>query len=165
LEEDVQTDWVRMFHPRADLGAQQAEDERAVKMEEMTLERTGQRPLAFEGEEITSASSRIVAGKECHRWHQVNVYKTKGGKVVVAVAYRTCWKGELEYQDAVVLDGVDEAATFMENYIPPNTGTVGYPPVPQFAERQARLLADLDRAWKELVGEVTTKIGAVERIV
>jgi len=128
------------------------------------LNRTGQRPLEFEGREVASASGKWMAGRERNRWHEIVVYEA-GGKYVVAVEYHTQWDGESAHRDAGVFGSVDEVATYLEEYIFPNVATIGYPPTPVYGERQARLLADLEAARKTLVTEILAKLpGAAEKI-
>jgi hypothetical protein len=130
----------------------------------MKVQRTGSRPLEFDGEELAQESGRILNGKERNRWHVITVWKTTSGKFVVGVQYHTQWEGESDWRDAMIFDDLNQSATFLEEYIFPNIASIGYPPAPTYAERQARMMADLDSAWKTLVGKVLDQLGATEKI-
>jgi hypothetical protein len=130
----------------------------------MTAQRTGQRPLSFVGESLASASSQHHAGKERNRWHEITVWETSAGKFVVGVSYHTQWEGESNYDDGVVFDTKDQAATLLEEYIFPNIASIGYPPVPAYGERQARLMADLEESFRHAAGEVIREMGCVEEV-
>lgn len=128
------------------------------------VQRTGQRPLSFDGESLATESSRIHAGKTRNRWHEIEVWKTTAGKFVVAVSYRTQWEGESSYDDGLAFDTKEQVATLLEEYIFPNIATIGYPPTPAYGERQAKLLAELEEAFKNRVGAVSDALGVVEEV-
>lgn len=129
-----------------------------------TVQRTGQRPLSFDGESLASSSSRHHAGKERNRWHEITVWTTSTSKVVVSVAYHTQWEGESGYDDGTVFDTKEQAATLLEEYIFPNIASIGYPPAAAYGERQARLMADLEEAFRHAAGEVIRDMGCVEEV-
>jgi hypothetical protein len=129
-----------------------------------TVSRTGQRPLSFDGESLATANSRHHAGKERNRWHEIEVWKTESGKFVCSVRYHTQWEGESAYDDAIIFDSKEQVAILLEEYIFPNIGTIGYPASPTYAEKQARMMAELEAAFKEAAGEVLGKLGCVEEV-
>jgi len=128
------------------------------------IERTGQRPLEFEGEQLAEVSTRNHAGKERNRWHELAVWKTASGKFVAAVSYHTQWEGEAGYDDAVVFESLDQVAILFEEYIFPNIGAIGFPASPTYADRQARLMADLEQAFKHAAGRLLAKLGVSEKV-
>ena len=130
----------------------------------MKIERTGQRSLEFEGEQLAETSTKNHAGKERNRWHELSVWKTQSGKFVAAVSYRTQWEGEAGYDDALVFDSLEQVATLFEEYIFPNIGSIGYPPSTTYADRQARLMADLEQAFRHAAGSLLAKLGVSERV-
>lgn len=130
----------------------------------MKVKRTGQRPLAFNGTLLASASSRNYAGKERNRWHEIQVHRTDSNKLVVAVCYRTQWKGEADYDDAVVFDSLEPVAKFLENYVSPNLSHIGYPARPEFSERQARLLADVMEGFQHAAGAVLDQLDCAKPV-
>ena len=130
----------------------------------ITIQRTGQRPLTFDGTLLAEADSQSHDGPLQNRWHEAAVYQTTGGKYVVQICYRTKWQGEHDHDDALAFATKEEAATLLEEYIFPNLGTIGYPAHGSYQDKQARLLAELDAAWKLLVTHLLTSIGATENV-
>ena len=141
-------------------------------MEQIKGPRTGEAPLAFEGELLAEASGRLVGGKGRNRWHGVEVYRTAGGKYVLAIAYRTQWQGEQDHREAVVLGSLDEAAEQLRATVP-TLHLEGYRTLlanvspgreSPYRARQADLEAQLTRDWQHLAAEVLETIGVEERI-
>jgi hypothetical protein len=135
-----------------------------TEMQEYRLRRDGDAPLVFRGEQIATADTREVQGDGQNRWHEVEIYRTAGGRHVVAIEYHTQWQGERDTREAHAL-GPDlaEVAECLRTTIPIPVG-IGYPPMPQYADRQARMEASLRTRWEALVGELLEEIGASERI-
>ncbi len=128
------------------------------------IERTGQRPLEFEGDKLAEATTKNHAGKERNRWHEITIWKTKSGKYVAAIAYKTRWEGEADYDDAVVFDSTDQVSTLLEEYIFPNVGTIGFPASPTYTERQGRLMSELEQAFRHAAGQVIGQLGVSEKV-
>lgn len=63
-------------------------------MTTITLFRDDEKHLRFVGEVIAEASSRSHEGPTQSRWTELALYRTAGGKLVVARIRRTCWQGE-----------------------------------------------------------------------
>lgn len=61
-----------------------------------TLRRTGQAPLRFQGELLAEADGEYESGRDFNRWHELTVYRTRGGKYVLRIAYRSAHQGELD---------------------------------------------------------------------
>lgn len=80
-----------------------------------TIERTGMRPLSFEGERIFYTNNR---NHNSTRWTYLDVYQTQGGKIVVAVDYISQWEGEKSTTNAHVFSSKEEALSFVENEEP-----------------------------------------------
>jgi len=77
-------------------------------MEKLRLHRDGMKDLVFQGELLGSSSTRWIGSQEQTRWNEYELYKTKGGKYVLAKIYKTCWQGEVGSEEAEVytLDGL-----------------------------------------------------------
>jgi hypothetical protein len=60
---------------------------------EIKLNRTGERAIAFMGEEIAIASTRDTSEETKTRWHTVRVFETDHG-YNVGLAFVTLWEGE-----------------------------------------------------------------------
>jgi len=84
-------------------------------MEELTLKRTGRRPLAFAGEILAEASTRL---RDSTRWTTAKIFRTKGGKTVAGIAHMTCWQGEHDTYVAEAFDDDDGAITYVEANAP-----------------------------------------------
>jgi hypothetical protein len=118
-----------------------------------TLRRSGQPALRFQGELLAESDGAWHAGREQNRYHELAVYRTAGGKYVVAVGYRTRWQGETDHDSAEIVDAPTNVAGVLRDYDP--TGHVGgFPAGPAYAEKQARLLADLRRRYDDQVSDV-----------
>lgn len=128
-----------------------------------TLRRTGQRPLAFQGELLAQASGKWQLHREHNRWHEIQVYETAGGKYIVAIAYRTIWEGEADHSYAEVCDEPTKVADVLREYDPIKF-VVGYPAGSAYAERQARLIQDIQLRYDTLVSEVLSDERFAERI-
>lgn len=120
--------------------------------ETVTLRRSGQPPLRFRGELLAESDGERQAGKEHNRWHELAVYRTAGGQFVVRIAYRTRWEGELDRDAAEVTDAPGVAAALRD--YDPAAPVEGYPVGDAYAERQARLLADVRRRYEEQVSRI-----------
>jgi hypothetical protein len=134
-------------------------------MESITVPRTGDLPLAFEGQVIASAGSRLVRGQERNRWHEIELYRTAGGKFVAAIHCRTIWQGEQDHDCAAVLDGPPGIAEYLRTWIPASV-IRGYPPGVGYEEKQQRMLATVEADYQSLISEVLAAAGPefVERV-
>ena len=121
--------------------------------EERTLPRSGEAPLRFRGVLLAESDGERQSGKEQTRWHELAVYRTVGGKFVVRIAYRTRWQGELDHDDAAIVDRADKVAAALREY-DPTAHVGGFPPHASYAERQAWLLADIRRRYEEQTSEI-----------
>ena len=120
--------------------------------ETITLPRSGQPPLRFRGELLAESCGERQAGREQTRWHELAVYRTAGGVFVVRVAYLTRWEGELDRDEATVTDAAG-VGKVLRDY-DPTSPVQGYPPGGAYAERQARLCADVRRRYEEQVSSL-----------
>ena len=108
---------------------------------------------------------QIHAGKEQNRWHELAIYRTAGGKWVGYVRYCTQWQRE---------DGHDFATWCAEaadlvvelKYYNPTEHVKGFPVGGQYAEKQARLTADLRECYEhrlaELLGDIDEAVEMIE---
>lgn len=125
------------------------------------LRRTGQSDLEFEGALMARVTSR--GDEEQPRWYEAAVYRRAQDGYVLAFMYRTKWKGELDYDDAMPFERLEDLKTMVRT-IDPVGRVQGFPPGPQFAEKQARLLASLRQRWEALVSELLAQLRIVDRI-
>ncbi len=135
-----------------------------TEQQEHTIRRDGDAPLAFRGERISTTNTREHQGDGQNRWHEVTICRTAGGRYVVAIEYHTQWQGEADrYEAHAVGTDLADVAECLRTTIPVPEG-IGYPPSPNFADRQARMEASLRRRWEAMVGQILEEIGAAERI-
>ena len=119
----------------------------------ITLDRTGQAPLRFEGELLAESDGRIAAGRDHNRWHAIRIFRTAGGAYVVAVGYRTQWRGELDHDWVEAREAPADLADALR-YYDPEGHVLGYPPGEQYAEKQAWLRADLRTRYEHQVSAI-----------
>lgn len=123
------------------------------------LDRTGQPPLAFVGEFIAGAYGEDLLDerRKNPRWHDLELYRTQGGRYVLHVRYRTEWKDEVGYDEVAVVEGPGDVVAVLKNW-EPTACVAGYPPGPTFERRQERLLAEVrarfDRCVSDLFGQL-----------
>lgn len=123
-----------------------------------TLSRTGDRLLRFEGEMIAEVSSRRADKPNDNRWHEIRLYRTRGGQYVLAITFRTRWQDEQERLYAIVCNSPDEVRNKLTDYTPVPDG-IGYPDGPAYREKQARLMTNLTIRYKALVTELFEGLG------
>lgn len=127
-------------------------------MESIELKRTGLRPLVFEGESLAEADGFRRGNNEPTRWHEIAVYRTEGGRYLVSITFRSRWAGEdSQYFVGDAGDGGDIEA-ILRQYNPSPPG-IGFPPGSAYADRQARVEADLRRRYESLVTELFAALG------
>jgi hypothetical protein len=122
-------------------------------VEIITLTRSGQPPLRFRGELLAESDGQRQANREHNRYHTVRIWRTVAGRYLLCIAYHTHFQGELDWQDAVALD-TPGAVTDMLVGHEPCANLRGYPPGPDFAERQARLETDIRSRWEAQVSDL-----------
>ncbi len=84
-------------------------------MEQTKLKRSGQRPLAFTGEQLLATDDKTLNST---RWTKVSVHKTKAGRFVVGVGHMTCWQGESDSYKAEAFDSLDDVISYIEENAP-----------------------------------------------
>lgn len=122
----------------------------------ITLKRTGDRALSFDGEILATASTRGEKSA-ANRWHEVAVYETKGGAIVVAIQYRTQWEGEVSHDYAEQVATVEAAVTALRGY-DPCAYLLGYPLGEHYAQKQERLRAELRLRYEHAISEVLSAL-------
>ena len=131
---------------------------------QISVTRTGLAHLTFHGEKLASVVGARQGGQERDRWHEIAVWRTTSGQLVVGITYRTRWQGELSHDAAVVCATALDVVRSLHDY-DPVAHVVGYPPDAVHAGRQARLLADLRLRYQVLVSQVLAVLPeAAERV-
>lgn len=120
-------------------------------MDTFTLTRTGDAPLQFAGDLIASAGG---AGHNRNRWHTLTLYRRADApdQYVLQIAYGSQWAGELEH--TLVESGTMAHLRDTLRGYDPTAHLLGYPPGPQYAEKQARVARELRLAYQHAVSEL-----------
>jgi hypothetical protein len=84
-------------------------------MNAVKLSRSGKRPLAFNGEQIATATTK---DHNSTRWTNIEVYETDQGMWIVGIANITCWQGERDSFSAEVFRDLDKAMSHIEETVP-----------------------------------------------
>jgi hypothetical protein len=136
-------------------------------MADIIVDRSGDRPLAFQGKEWSNASSCMDVKPGSVRWHEITVYKLEreAGGYVVAVSYRTEWDTETDHNAAKVCANAEEVATYLREYDPlawfigPPEGAASNPEEQcTRRERRDRLSRDLKLRYEDVVSEALEKL-------
>lgn len=130
-------------------------------MTSYTLARTGDAPLTFEGEHLAGISIERISGRNRNRWHEIDLYRTRAGRYVLTIAYRTLWQGEHDTRRAIPCDtpgGVREELRAFD----PLADVGGYPPGDAYRDKQERLERTIRLDWAEGVRELFAALDAAE---
>lgn len=121
-------------------------------MTKFVLEITGESPYDFDGEILYSGNNLFQKGKEQNRFHSIDIYKSEdeeGLFFVIYICYKTLWKGEQNHYFEAEVDTEQDLVKVLDTYNP-IAYLLGYPPGPQFAEKQSRLKKSLTTNWLDL---------------
>jgi hypothetical protein len=132
--------------------------------EEVRLERTGKAALRFRGELVAEASSHFAPGRqERTRWHELRLYRTDGGRHILAIGYQTRWQGEHAHSEAeaVRLSALGE---YLDTHNP-LASLVGYPSRPEYDDRQAQLEQQLAADFAVVCGELLAAIPEADECI
>lgn len=139
-------------------------------MPNYTFPRTGRTALSCSGEIVARATSQAPGEQRrnqsylSQRWHELTLVRTERG-YVLAIAYRHApdWSREVEHDHAEFCEDESAVPPALEAY-DPIEHVHGYPPGAQFAERQQRLLSDLQRGYYSACGRLLAEAGIAERV-
>jgi hypothetical protein len=123
-------------------------------MSEYTLSRTGGVPLKFSGEQLAEVDGYRLRGREQTHWHELTLYRTAAGALVLAISYRTRWEGGIEADEAHILPA-GEIQEFLRDYDPAKHLQM-FPPGHE--DRQARQVDDIRRRFAVQVTELLTAV-------
>jgi hypothetical protein len=114
------------------------------------LERTGQRPLKFEGQMLATADG---AGPDHNRWNELGLYTTERGAWLLYIQFHTQRPGELGHSEVIECEDLAAVEAELLAYDPCDH-VRGFPAYPQFAERQKALFFDVRSRYQALVSEL-----------
>ena len=126
-------------------------------MSTFTLPRTGDRPLQFDGELIAETDSRQQQGPCQNRWYELALYRTDGGKHVVAIGYRTQWQGELHRDEAHVEDALAGAVEVLRSTIP-ELPLHGFPPGEHYDAKRAHVEGAVRACYEHAISELLESV-------
>ena len=127
-------------------------------IDRITLERTGQAPIAFTGSLIAEASGRTInapAAQDNSDWWDISIYQTdapeSAAPYVVAINYTNDHRGRIATQQFASC--TDDPAGVLGEYDPLSV-LRGFPPGPQYSERQKHLEKNCRVQYDMLVSSV-----------
>ncbi|TAL13915.1 hypothetical protein EPN95_04480 [Patescibacteria group bacterium] len=133
-------------------------------MGKYNLKRSCDAPVAFEGEILAEAGGKWQAGRELNRWHDITAYRTRGGRYILQIGYRTLWQGEeghdFIFSSATLKTLVEELVAY-----DPTGHVAGFPPGDQFHEKQTRLLAGVKTQYDARVAALLAAIPGAEEMI
>jgi hypothetical protein len=115
---------------------------------QVTLQRSGSRPLTFVGTLLAKADGPAEE-KKIVRWHQLKLYHAASGVYVVAIQFRTTSRHETTWDDAFVCDTSEDVIALLEDYDPVEY-VLGWP-VPRYADKDRRVRDVLVADFESLV--------------
>lgn len=122
-------------------------------MQTITLHRSGQAPLQFTGDLLAAAGSRDTQGPCQTRYHDLAVYRTETGKLVLAIEYQTQWQGEHDRAHAWVCETPADLRAQLAT-IDPLGDLIGFPPGAQFDAKRQHTEKCLRQCWEGAVSEL-----------
>lgn len=98
-------------------------------MERITLKRSNQRPIVFEGKLLASYEtspdrSRGNWSGSNGRWEEVKVYRSKSGRYILRRALLTQWEGENDRFEAVSFGSAEALVDYLEEESPRAAGEI-----------------------------------------
>lgn len=131
------------------------------------LERTGYAPLIGEMQKIAYATNQPDDSSSYQRWHEIALYKTRRGNLVLHVCWRANWHEETDHCTALVLpddpNWKHDVSFALANY-DPVAHLMGFPDQAQFRGRQQKLKAQITSRWQALVAKFLGLAGIGEEV-
>ncbi|MGL4239970.1 MAG: hypothetical protein ACRCTI_02535 [Beijerinckiaceae bacterium] len=126
----------------------------------ITLRRTGERPLVFQGSEVCSAMSYMPGTP---LWYEINVYRTAAEGYIANVRMFTKSDNDKDRFSAYEASSFDEAMFWLESYDPAEDIRADLPldntevPVIELGLKAAAVrmrLSEAKRQYRDLLGEI-----------
>lgn len=131
-------------------------------MKTIELNRTGLPPLRFEGELIADATSEEETVLR-FRFHDIEVFRTKAGRIVVYVVFHSDWPHE-PHAEAFLVDRPEDIPLVLTKYAP-TSSIIGHPPGARDGEKKNRQIkATVSAGWATALAKVLDKLKLVEVI-
>ena len=135
----------------------------APTLTHIKLSRTGDAPLAFVGVELAREEGLWYGGQQQNRWHELALYQTNAGKFVLAIAYRTQWQGEDQYDEVFVHERMRDIVLTLQHY-DPLTRLIGFPARPEYRDRQEKLRYSVRVRFHSQVSALLRDVEGAEEI-
>lgn len=117
--------------------------------------RTGTTPLVFRGNKIAGAGGPMA--NKSKRWHEVDLYRTSGGRYVLEIRYVTVRPNEPSHSWADVVEGRDGVLTRLAQHDPLSC-FIGWPNLDRYAHQQSIARAEVEAQWAHTVSALTTEL-------
>ena len=137
--------------------------EQETECKEYVVSRTGQAPLKFRGRFLADSDGERIRERKMTRWHDIRIFAGRNEKYIVQIGYRSRYQGEADHNVVEVRADLAGIAAVLVEY-DPRAVVAGYPPNDAYAERQARLLADIESRYRGQVSEVLAEVGYAEEV-
>ena len=130
------------------------------ELQAYTLDRTGRPPLAFEGEFLAGAyGDAYVRDPERGRWHDLELYRSRNGIYVIHIRYRSNWKEEVGFDEALTFPCPPDLVTVLGAW-DPAAHLVGYPEgVEHWEKKQERLRGEIRARFARCVSDLFAQLG------
>lgn len=134
-----------------------------------TLRRTGRKPLRFKGWQIIEA---VGAGTQAKLWHDINIYRTVAGAVVVELIARRQAADERDLFRVESFPDAQAAAGWLEGYrfaddVPVSAGLssaeMGLPWAVLHAVQLRQQLSRIEENYRALLSEVFAALDVVDQ--
>lgn len=134
-------------------------------MNDFLLDRSGLRPLAFTGQELSTVEVVANSGPCSSRWWSIRAFKTDSDKYILALEWKTQWQGENNQDYAEVFESLDDLAYRLENWNP-LVNLIGFPASTdgKYAAKQQHIEKTIQQVWAEQVSETLRTLGVSQSV-
>lgn len=131
--------------------------------EEFRLPRTAETTLLVHGRKLGEVCNEPVSKRKqdnrYHRWHNLSIYETRTGKIVLAIEYRTNFlQRERGHDRAVVFNSIREALFFAKEVYNPLEFWCGPPAFGAYAAKRERYADQLKHRYAESFHRLAAQI-------
>lgn len=131
---------------------------------ERVIRPTGSAPVHFTGS-IVATATLLPAIERGSRYHEMTLYRTAAGKLLLVVVFASTWRDEGERTWLVELDDVGEVEEALDNLedeaaLPLDCG---HPPIARLAEARRRLEAEMRTNYRLRASDLLARIPGAER--
>jgi hypothetical protein len=124
----------------------------------IVLQQTGDAPFRFEGRLIAKVGGQHFKGKDVNRFFVIELYQSKSSEYILSISYQTVWDGEANRHDVLICPTPQDVRLELIEWEAVPEG-IGFPPHPEYASKQERLLNSLYNQYDDLVSELLTNAG------